>query len=95
MLLCYVYVYVYVCVYPTLIGTLFSDKAMDDELRLIIETAVPFAIPATIQLMIFVYVTNIAKDIRKWGTTLACSFDKYFIEPPVPSGQSRWRRSSA
>lgn len=38
---------------------------MDDELRLIIETAVPFAIPATIQLMFFVYVTNLAKDVRK------------------------------
>lgn len=43
-----------------------NDKAMDDELRLIIETAVPFAIPATLQLMVFVYVTNLSKDIRKW-----------------------------
>jgi hypothetical protein len=39
---------------------------MDDELRLIIETAVPFAIPATIQLMLFVYFTNISKNVRKW-----------------------------
>lgn len=38
---------------------------MDDELRLIIETAVPFAIPATIQLMLFVYFTNISSNIRK------------------------------
>ncbi|KAI6187547.1 Patched domain-containing protein 3 [Aphelenchoides besseyi] len=42
-----------------------NDKAMDDELRLIIETAVPFAIPATIQMMFFVYFTNLSKDIRK------------------------------
>lgn len=38
---------------------------MDDELRLIIETAVPFAIPAVLQLMVFLYFTNIAKDVRK------------------------------
>lgn len=44
-----------------------SDKAMDDELRLIIETAIPYAIPATLQLMIFVYVTNLAKDKRKYN----------------------------
>uniref|UniRef100_A0A7E4VVR9 SSD domain-containing protein n=1 Tax=Panagrellus redivivus TaxID=6233 RepID=A0A7E4VVR9_PANRE len=42
-----------------------NDKAMDDELRLIIEGAIPFAIPATLQLMLFVYFTNLAKDIRK------------------------------
>ncbi|CAK5031398.1 unnamed protein product [Meloidogyne enterolobii] len=38
---------------------------MDDELRLIIETAIPFVLPATIQLMFFVYFTNLAKDVRK------------------------------
>ncbi|CAD5219888.1 unnamed protein product [Bursaphelenchus okinawaensis] len=42
-----------------------NDKAMDDELLLIIKTAVPFAIPATIQMMVFVYFTNLSKDIRK------------------------------
>ncbi|KAL3119788.1 hypothetical protein niasHT_010079 [Heterodera trifolii] len=42
-----------------------NDKAMDDELRLIIETAVPFAVPATLQLMLFVYLTNLASDVRK------------------------------
>lgn len=35
-------------------------------MRLIIITAVPFAIPAVIQLMIFIYVTNLAKDPRKF-----------------------------
>uniref|UniRef100_A0A915CRN7 Uncharacterized protein n=1 Tax=Ditylenchus dipsaci TaxID=166011 RepID=A0A915CRN7_9BILA len=34
-----------------------NDKAMDDELLLIIKTAVPFALPATLQLMVFVYFT--------------------------------------
>ena len=43
----------------------FSDKAMDDELRLIIEGAIPFAIPATIQLMLFVWFSNLARDKRK------------------------------
>ena len=38
---------------------------MDDELRLIIETALPFALPATLQLMLFVYFTNLARDVRK------------------------------
>lgn len=38
---------------------------MDDELRLIILTALPFAIPAVIQVMFFVYITNLSKDIRK------------------------------
>uniref|UniRef100_A0A914GVP8 SSD domain-containing protein n=2 Tax=Globodera TaxID=31242 RepID=A0A914GVP8_GLORO len=42
-----------------------NDKAMDDELRLIIETAIPFALPATLQLMLFVYLTNLARDVRK------------------------------
>lgn len=38
---------------------------MDDELRLIIETSLPFAIPAALQLMLFVYLTNLDRDIRK------------------------------
>lgn len=38
---------------------------MDDELRLIIEGAIPFAIPAVVQLMVFVIFTNLARDIRK------------------------------
>uniref|UniRef100_A0A1I8BXL4 SSD domain-containing protein n=1 Tax=Meloidogyne hapla TaxID=6305 RepID=A0A1I8BXL4_MELHA len=42
-----------------------NEKAMDDELKLIIETAIPFVLPATIQLMFFVYFTNLAKDVRK------------------------------
>uniref|UniRef100_A0AC34FFI0 SSD domain-containing protein n=1 Tax=Panagrolaimus sp. ES5 TaxID=591445 RepID=A0AC34FFI0_9BILA len=42
-----------------------NDKAMDDELRLIIEGAIPFALPATIQLMLFVVLTNLARDVRK------------------------------
>ncbi|KAE9554785.1 hypothetical protein FO519_001982 [Halicephalobus sp. NKZ332] len=42
-----------------------NDKAMDDELRLIIEGAIPFAIPATLQLMFFVWFTNLSKDKRK------------------------------
>lgn len=37
---------------------------MDDELLLIIKTAVPFAVPATLQLMFYVYFTNRAKDTR-------------------------------
>jgi len=42
-----------------------NDKAMDDELRLIIETAIPYAIPACLQLMAFVYFTNLSRDVRK------------------------------
>lgn len=45
---------------------MFSDKAMDDELLLIIKTAVPFAFPAALQMMLFVWFTNKAKDIRKY-----------------------------
>uniref|UniRef100_A0A0N4ZRU5 SSD domain-containing protein n=1 Tax=Parastrongyloides trichosuri TaxID=131310 RepID=A0A0N4ZRU5_PARTI len=39
-----------------------NDKAMDDELRLIIETALPYAIPCSIQLMLFVVLSNLSKD---------------------------------
>ncbi|CAD6194290.1 unnamed protein product [Caenorhabditis auriculariae] len=35
-----------------------NDKAMDDEMLKIIETTVPFAVPATIMLMIFVVFSN-------------------------------------
>uniref|UniRef100_A0A0K0FM63 SSD domain-containing protein n=1 Tax=Strongyloides venezuelensis TaxID=75913 RepID=A0A0K0FM63_STRVS len=42
-----------------------NDKAMDDELRLIIETALPFAIPCSIQLMLFVVLSNLSRDPRK------------------------------
>uniref|UniRef100_A0AC35TQU8 SSD domain-containing protein n=1 Tax=Rhabditophanes sp. KR3021 TaxID=114890 RepID=A0AC35TQU8_9BILA len=39
-----------------------NEKAMDDELRLIIQTALPFAIPAVLQLMLFVYFSNKSTD---------------------------------
>lgn len=42
-----------------------SENAMDDEMRLIIENAVPFAIPVSIQLMLFVILSNYSTDKTK------------------------------
>uniref|UniRef100_A0A914RP55 Uncharacterized protein n=1 Tax=Parascaris equorum TaxID=6256 RepID=A0A914RP55_PAREQ len=42
-----------------------NGRAMDDEMRLIIETAVPFAIPVSIQLMLFVVLSNYSSDRTK------------------------------
>uniref|UniRef100_F1KVJ9 Patched domain-containing protein 3 n=1 Tax=Ascaris suum TaxID=6253 RepID=F1KVJ9_ASCSU len=42
-----------------------NERAMDDEMRLIIETAVPFAIPVSIQLMLFVVLSNYSSDRTK------------------------------
>ncbi|KAK0405834.1 hypothetical protein QR680_018223 [Steinernema hermaphroditum] len=42
-----------------------NDKAMDDELNLIILNSVPFAIPVSIQLMLFVIFSNWSTDKRK------------------------------
>jgi hypothetical protein len=38
---------------------------MDDKLLLIVKTAVPLAFNAALQMMLFVWFTNKAKDIRK------------------------------
>ena len=41
---------------------MFSDKAMDDEMMKIIESTVPFAVPATIMLILFVTISNFSFD---------------------------------
>uniref|UniRef100_A0A8L8KST3 SSD domain-containing protein n=1 Tax=Heligmosomoides polygyrus TaxID=6339 RepID=A0A8L8KST3_HELPZ len=69
----------------------FSDKAMDDEMMKIIETTVPFAVPATIMLMIYVVFSNWSTDKRQskplemylgvWSVILAliCTFGIFFF----------------
>ncbi|VDK25082.1 unnamed protein product [Anisakis simplex] len=50
-----------------------NEHAMDDEMRLIIETAVPFAIPVSIQLMLFVIFSNYSSDRKKYVTLFLVS----------------------
>ncbi|CAB3400376.1 unnamed protein product [Caenorhabditis bovis] len=42
-----------------------NDKAMDDEMLEIIKTTVPFAVPATLMLMLFVVTSNFSLDRKK------------------------------
>ncbi|CAG9540518.1 unnamed protein product [Cercopithifilaria johnstoni] len=42
-----------------------NDKAMNDEMLLIIEAALPFAVIVSLQLMLFVILSNYSKDITK------------------------------
>ncbi|OZC09044.1 hypothetical protein X798_03975 [Onchocerca flexuosa] len=42
-----------------------NDKAMNDELLMIIETALPFAGVASLQLMLFVIISNYSRDIAR------------------------------
>ncbi|WKY14471.1 hypothetical protein Q1695_000202 [Nippostrongylus brasiliensis] len=68
-----------------------NDKAMDDEMMKIIETTVPFAVPATLMLMIYVVFSNWSsvKQMSKplemylgvWSVILAliCTFGIFFF----------------
>lgn len=58
----------------------FSDRAMDDEMRLIILTALPFAVPVSITLMVFVIMSNFStKRVEYQFTSLFSATINFFF----------------
>lgn len=56
---------------------------MDDEMRMIIEAALPFAIPVSIQLMLFVIFSNYSTDLTKYALSTRTVFLEFITVPKV------------